>query len=431
MSMHTLLKWSTIFMVTFSGTLTSCHKEEDTILDAAGVAVKLPQQWKVSISDDGELAEVIVEAPVVHSLSQALVGGNLKKQRSIISIDAFSGKLIWQWQDLLTLAINPTIADPINFYAGDYYLYNGKFFFPFRTNAYTVNLTDGWTAQKYQSAFYRNVVAGGIGNLYLTSGRPYGDLQTSPEALYMGDLSVAKPETQLLVPKYSQVAKMWFNGYGAIRAITPFVAQGDTLINLLCYDRVLDQEPLQHRTFSALYNLSKRTWVYDRAVLNEGGTEGAWSATLHGQYMYFSSIRELYCFEVITGRRIWTIPFSQSFSSLLIAEGKLYGNNEDRFTYCLDPATGRQLWKEQSAGTSTPLTYLNGVLYFLGGGDGKLHAIDANTGKHLWRVESPDLKQNSGAWFYGICVAVPGQGGSKGRIVATTGLNAYGYEAIR
>ncbi|MBO0953296.1 outer membrane protein assembly factor BamB family protein [Fibrella forsythiae] len=409
----------------------SCHKEEDTLLDAAGVIVKLPQQWKVPISDDGELAEVIVKAPIVYNRSQVLVGGNLSKQRSLISVDALSGQLTWQWQDLLTLARNPGYPDPIYFYAGGYHLYNGKFFFPFADNAYTIALTEGKTYQKYQSSFYRSIIAGGIGNLYFTSGRPSSQLQTSPEALYIGDLSVAKPETPLLVPNYSQVAKMWFNGYGMIRAITPFMAQGDTLLNLLCYDRVLDQEPLQHRTFSALYNLSKRTWVYDRVVLNEGGTQGAWSATLHGQYMYFSSMRELYCFEVMTGKRVWTRFFSESFSSLLIAEGKLYGNNGDRFTYCFDPVTGRQLWKEQSSGSSTSLTYLNGVLYFLGGGDGKLHAIDASTGKHLWRMESPDLKQNSGAWFYGICVAVPGQGGSKGRVVATTGLNAYGYEAIR
>ena len=99
--------------------------------------------------------------------------------------------------------------------------------------------------------------------------------------------------------------------------------------------------------------------------------------------------------------------------------------------YCLDPATGRQIWKEKSSGTSSPISYLNGVVYFLGGGDGKLHAIDANTGQHLWRLNSPDKAKDSGAFFYGVCVAVPGSGGSKGRVVAMTGLGAYGYEAIR
>jgi outer membrane protein assembly factor BamB len=97
----------------------------------------------------------------------------------------------------------------------------------------------------------------------------------------------------------------------------------------------------------------------------------------------------------------------------------------------LDIHTGKLLWKEQNTGTCSELTYLNGVLYYLGGGDGLLHAVDAQTGKHLWKIPSPDLKINSGAWFYGVCTAVPGKNGSKGVVVATTGLNAYGYEAIR
>ena len=55
---------------------------------------------------------------------------------------------------------------------------------------------------------------------------------------------------------------------------------------------------------------------------------------------------------------------------------------------------------------------------------------DVNS-QHPWRVKSPDLATSSGARFCGVCVAVPGKDGNKGRIVATTGLNAYGYEAIR
>ena len=135
----------------------------------------------------------------------------------------------------------------------------------------------------------------------------------------------------------------------------------------------------------------------------------------------------------MTGKPIWSVPFPEGFgpSSFIITDNKLIANCEDTYTYCLDPLTGRQLWKEKSSGTSTPISYLNGVVYFSGGGDGKLHALDATTGKHLWKLKSPDESVNSGAWFYGVCVAVPGKNGGKGRVVATTGLNAYGYEAIR
>ena len=79
---------------------------------------------------------------------------------------------------------------------------------------------------------------------------------------------------------------------------------------------------------------------------------------------------------------------------------------------------------------SYALRYLNGVVYFGGGGDGKLHAVDAETGEYLWEIESPDLGKNKSAYFGGLCAVVPGVGSEKGKIVVTTGLNAYCYEAI-
>jgi outer membrane protein assembly factor BamB len=116
---------------------------------------------------------------------------------------------------------------------------------------------------------------------------------------------------------------------------------------------------------------------------------------------------------------------------MTLQNNRLYAACEDRFLYCLDTNTGQVLWKEQNTGTCSPISYLNGVLYYLGGGDGKLHAVDANTGKHLWKLNSPDVTKNSGTFFYGVCAAVPGKNGQKGKVIGTTGLNAYCFEAIR
>ena len=78
------------------------------------------------------------------------------------------------------------------------------------------------------------------------------------------------------------------------------------------------------------------------------------------------------------------------------------------------------------------MSYLNGVIYFVGGGDGKLHAVEAATGKYLWRLESPDKAANKNAYFQSsLCAVVPGKNGAKGKVVVLTGLNAYCYEAER
>ena len=60
-----------------------------------------------------------------------------------------------------------------------------------------------------------------------------------------------------------------------------------------------------------------------------------------------------------------------------------------------------------------------------------LWAVEGNTGKVLWKIESPDIRKNDNAVFRGFVAVVPGKNGQKGRVYAHTGLNAYCYEAIR
>ena len=119
------------------------------------------------------------------------------------------------------------------------------------------------------------------------------------------------------------------------------------------------------------------------------------------------------------------------FRSLLVANGKVYANNDSGQLACFDINSGRKLWDIRSSGSSTELSYLNGVVYFVGGGDGKLHAVDAETGDYLWKIVSPDLSKNKSAVFSGLCAVIAGKGSEKGKVVVLNGLNAYCYEAIR
>jgi outer membrane protein assembly factor BamB len=73
--------------------------------------------------------------------------------------------------------------------------------------------------------------------------------------------------------------------------------------------------------------------------------------------------------------------------------------------------------------------YMNGVVYYSGGGDGHLHAVDVQTGKHIWRLDSPE--KSSSAFFYAAVAGIPGKDGKKGTILAHTGLHVLAYEAAR
>lgn len=69
---------------------------------------------------------------------------------------------------------------------------------------------------------------------------------------------------------------------------------------------------------------------------------------------------------------------------------------------------------------------MNGALYFTGGSDGKLHAIDLKTGKHRWKIIScPNQYNDSDDIFYGNVT------GKDGKIFVRSGLHLYCYKVIQ
>jgi outer membrane protein assembly factor BamB len=401
---------------------TSCHKEEDTILDSNGVAVKLPSLWNTSISDDGKLAQVIIQDAIVYDGNNALVGGNKNGDRSIISINGESGSKNWEWSDLLGLLKNPSYKDPFYIYQDSYELVNNQLLFTYSTSTYYLDLQKGVTNWKHKVELARDFPITSLGNVYYTTGKKYYYDTNEPMRIYRGLVKPEQIEQVYLTPNYTT--------YGDINSIKAFSYQGDTLL-YVAFNEPLEGISKARGSDMALYNTTKNKWIYDKKELEEGAIHPIYK----DNYVYYmgGSGTTIRCNDIFTGNDRWmartgSIPLT---SRLLLADGRIYAACEDRILYCIDANTGSIIWKEANTGTCSNLSYLNGILYYLGGGDGLLHAVDTATGKHLWKLKSPDLSTNSGAWFYGTCVAVPGKDGKKGTVIATTGIHAYGYEAIR
>lgn len=90
----------------------------------------------------------------------------------------------------------------------------------------------------------------------------------------------------------------------------------------------------------------------------------------------------------------------------------------------------KELWALATSGNPGIVRELNGIAYFVGG-NAKLFAIDVAAGKILWQFSSPDEQLNSKAfWQEGVRV-VPGTNGKKGKVIVSSSLNGYCYEAIR
>ena len=89
--------------------------------------------------------------------------------------------------------------------------------------------------------------------------------------------------------------------------------------------------------------------------------------------------------------------------------------------------------REIEANGFASMGIINGILYWVDLGSGRLRAYDIEAGKRIWDIESPDYHKNRGASFKTEIGIVQPQNGKKGKIIVRTWLEetVYCYEAIR
>ena len=418
----------------------SCKKEEETIFDSNGVATKLPHVWNTVISDnEKQLASTVLRCQILFEDSKVLVGAVRNKGLFIYAVNSENGKIDWEWNDLLTYLLTPNELQPLSINTNDFYQKDNLVYFFYSTSSYIVDLRTGLTVTKYKLPLSRiNNRVTGIDNYFFNIGYDY--YKTENEKLYIGSFSPLQKEEVFLLPSYTPILKSTLperaNTIGTINAVITFKEGDQDYIAFTIRNPISPDAPSNTigKVELNLYNLTKKDWVYQKMPVRTSGTSiGGFDLIYKDKQIYFMSSDYVYCHNAFTGDEKWAnrIGSAPLTSRMTLQNNKLYAACEDRFLYCLDINTGQTLWKEQNTGTCSPISYLNGVLYYLGGGDGKLHAVDADTGKHLWKLTSPDVTKNSGAFFYGLCATVAGKNGQKGKVIGTTGLNAYCYEAIR
>ena len=411
-------------------TLWSCSDLEDPVFDENGVAIGLPHLWKAPLTNNDDLAGEIIVTPIVYGEGNILLGSNRDGQRRIISLDADNGMLNWEWDDMEGLVARPDYKGPIFIDRRAYHLNDNLLFFNYRTSSFCIDLNTGRTLWKYESDRDRASNNGGIGDTYFSSGASpiAGFLEpVREEGIYVGNMNSSNEEQLLLNPVYTTVDFPLFNG--ALNSMAAFENDGQVYLAFGIENPSPSNSPTQRGpTELNLYNITEGKYVYEKISI-----DARTITDLHYQApnLYFRSSSYVHCYNAITGDEIWRTDIADDVfpSGIILVDNKLYTISDEDLS-CVDATTGSLLWENNFyEGLSTELSYLNGVLYFLGGGD--LHAVDGQTGNQLWKISSLDRQTNEAAWFQGVCIAVPGKNGNKGVIVATTGLNAYAYEAAR
>jgi outer membrane protein assembly factor BamB len=133
-----------------------------------------------------------------------------------------------------------------------------------------------------------------------------------------------------------------------------------------------------------------------------GGRVRSSPAIAGGRLYVGSADGTLYALDLRTGREVWrfdteghklesgTFGFDRRTiqSSPAVADGRVFVGSRDGFLYAVDAATGRRLWRvdHQMSWVNTSPAVVDGVV-FAGSSDERfLQAVDAGTGRELWRV---------------------------------------------
>src|SRR5262245_5846366 len=117
----------------------------------------------------------------------------------------------------------------------------------------------------------------------------------------------------------------------------------------------------------------------------------------------FDTYGRIYCLDRGTGRQVWSFDddgdMKQVFSSPRVVGGKVYvgegfHQDHDCKMYCLDAATGVKLWSfaTRSHTESSPCV-VDGKVYF-GAGDDGVFCLNADDGKMAWHYEKLHVDSN-------------------------------------
>ena len=419
-----------VFIFSISCLTFSCSKDDD-IRDNNGVIITKKPIWVSTTTDDDQRSNNYLFKPAIYNNNGLVIRAKKNKLDVIRMLDLNTGETKWDWGDFI---------ERVNYLGPMYpYVFNNNLIWQSDYNNYSINLDNGKTVWKNGSTENYEYRSKGVDNIFLVSHLTNRDKLTPDNG---GDIVVMDAQTGKPIyafkPVYDTIGKPsyencgWsFQGNGV-----PFIRDNNIYIFIKFNDPAPSCQSIG-KEWLGLFNYSKKQWVYERQKLKSSdysfGTPHP--SVIYNEKVYHGSQGVIVCHELMTGSRLWqTNVESSSFylsAGVLVENGRVYANSDGGQLVCLDANNGRILWNISSSGTSTPLSYLNGVVYFVGGGDGKLHAVDAETGDYLWKIISPDLSKNKSAVFSGLCAVIAGKGSEKGKVVVLNGLNAYCYEAIR
>lgn len=241
--------------------------------------------------------------------------------------------------------------------------------------------------KNYQAIYGTPVVSGEI--LYLTGYDGH---------LYVFDVSTSKDPMDWHDPVLLDSRKVGDPLSDDVIPIvtSPAVADEDcsdsSFGNLPCQLLILGSDDGNVHTLKVIFDTKGGANIQEERQFSTGGK--IWSdPVIKDGVAYFGSLdHKLYALEVDTGKLVWGEPFETGGGVVVspaLHEGKVFFGSFDGVFYAVDAFTGQELWRFSGANNwywGAPL--VAGQMILAPSLDGKLYALDLNTGSLKWVVKT-------------------------------------------
>ena len=404
---------------------TSCSEDDipNSETDENGVIVSTSYIWKRSLHLSTPVSNSGIKAPIYYNnnfVSPITNGGN---NRLLAMINSDNGDILWQWDDRYQPETEYT---SISYF----YQYNNLLTYQRGDRSYCINLDNGATQWKFRrdTSFDVRIYPSFDNNFFnlvdIIDDNGYKEQTATKVNINIGNLT-----TEVIRANYSGDYIAPTNLIGAITNIVK--VPNNSNLYAITY-----AEPLPNwevNSFLGLYNSDTKQWVYEHKLMASPTVNSSvYWPKIYNNKLYATVGKNLVCHDLDTGEQLWIKQFTQDFmfSGFIIEEDKIIASNEDETLYCLNPNNGSTIWTVEGSGSSSRLAYLNGIVYFSGGGDGKLHAVDISNGKKVWKLNASNIDGSIFASYNPVFV-LPAEGNKPARVFAHTLGNVVCFEAYQ
>ncbi|MFW6328136.1 MAG: PQQ-binding-like beta-propeller repeat protein [Bacteroidota bacterium] len=419
-----------VLLVAFlTGIFASCERSE-LPQEEDGVIIRESHIWKTHLTQGNYLGSNI-ESPVIYK-DKLLVPGINNEKNFFYQVDIGSGEILDKME----------YFEENSFLIFDVFQNKNKLVIVDGYDNYCLDLDEldyRWRFDIRELMSYPFSWTSGINDLFFIFGIPrkMSDTSLPYRCGYIGNVNTGELEL-FLVPDLGDLPEPDPNEIPDVIVgvdwIEPFYA--DKQLYLLVYygKQYVSVNGKISQSYMGLYDYAAKQWIYEKEPLGRvSWVEG--KPIIEESRVYHTLYSHVECRNVFTGDIIWSVTDSISHnpSGFCMSENNIIVFEEDfnKKVTAYSKTNGSPQWSTPSHGSISIMNELNGVVYFTSIGDGRLHAIDANTGEYLWRLIAPDEDKAPGAFFKTMCYAIPGKKGEKGKIIAARYLSAICHEAIR